>query len=521
MPRLRMGDHQSRVGVALSAGKHHVPRGSAVNGVAALAIPDTQTRRLNGMYQLNQFYIGGQWVAPDADGTTMPIVNPATEAVIGQLAMGSARDVDHAVAAARAAFPAWSGTSREERVAVLARVVELYKARLGDIAHAIHEEIGAPLWLCKAKQAPLGLQMLESALSALQEMEFVRKLGSTEVVSEPIGVAALITPWNWPVTTVATKVGSALAAGCTVVLKPSEYSPLDARIFAEIVDQAGVPAGVFNMIYGDGAVVGAALSGHADVDVISITGSTRAGVEVARGAAGTVKRVLQELGGKSPNVILDDADLPKAVADGVVTCMINSGQTCVAPTRMLVPRPMQEQAIAVAVATAAALKVGDPAQPDSKVGSVANRAQFEKVQKLIGIGIEEGAQLVAGGIGRPDGIDKGYFVRPTIFANVRNDATIAREEIFGPVMVIIPYDSEEEAVAIANDTEYGLAAYVWSGDAARARRVAASMRAGTVRINGAQPDRGAPFGGYKRSGNGREFGVYGLAEYMEHKAIAV
>ncbi|WP_454757685.1 aldehyde dehydrogenase family protein [Cupriavidus campinensis] len=472
------------------------------------------------MYQLDHFYIGGQWVAPAAGAGRFDIVNPATEAVIGHVAMGGAADVDAAVAAARAAFPAWSATTREARVDVLTRLIALYKTRMDDIALAIHHEIGAPQWLCKVKQAPLGLQMLESALAALKEADFTRQLGGTEVVSEPIGVAALITPWNWPVTTIATKVGSALAAGCTVVLKPSELAPLDARIFAEIVHAAEVPAGVFNMVYGDGPTVGAALSRHHDVDVISITGSTRAGIEVAAAAAGTVKRVLQELGGKSANVILDDADLRAAVSDGVISCMINSGQTCVAPTRMLVPRHLHEQVVAIAGATVAALKVGHPTQPDSKVGSMANRAQFEKVQRLIGIGIEEGGQVVAGGVGRPEGLASGYFVRPTVFANVRNDATVAREEIFGPVLAIIPYDSEEEAIAIANDTEYGLAAYVWSGDPARARRVAGRLQAGMVRINGAQPHSGAPFGGYKRSGNGREFGSYGLAEYMEVKAIA-
>lgn len=472
------------------------------------------------MYQLDQFYIGGQWVAPAQGAGRIDIVNPATEAVIGHVAMGGAADVEAAVAAARAAFPAWSATSREERVAVLARIVALYKARMGEIAEAIHLEIGAPRWLCTARQAPLGLQMLESTVAALQAYEFTEQLGGTEVVSEAIGVAALITPWNWPITTVATKVGAALAAGCTVVLKPSELAPLDARIFAEIVHQAEVPAGVFNMVFGSGPLAGGALSRHPDVDVISITGSTRAGIEVAAAASGTVKRVLQELGGKSANVILDDADLRAAVSDGVIGCMINSGQTCVAPTRMLVPRHLQDQAIAIAAATVAALKVGDPSLPDSKVGSMANRAQFEKVQRMIGIGIEEGGQLVAGGLGRPAGLDTGFFVRPTVFANVGNDATVARQEIFGPVLAMIPYDSEEEAIGIANDSEYGLAAYVWSGDPARARRVAGRLRAGTVRINGAMPHSGAPFGGYKRSGNGREFGRYGLAEYLEHKAIA-
>ncbi|WP_321916105.1 MULTISPECIES: aldehyde dehydrogenase family protein [unclassified Paraburkholderia] len=473
------------------------------------------------MHQLDQFYIGGQWVAPAVGGSTIDIVNPATESVIGKLTMGSTADVDRAVAAARAAFPAWSATTRKEREALLTRIIEHYSTRLDDIANAIHESIGAPLWLCKARQAPLGLQILQSALAALQKMEFVEQLGSAEVTREPIGVAALITPWNWPAGTIAGKVGYALAAGCTVVLKPSEVTPLDARIFAEIIHEAGTPAGAFNMIFGEGPVVGAALSRHDDVDVISITGSTRAGVQVATDAAPTVKRVLQELGGKSPNVILEDADLKAAVSDGVINVMINSGQTCVAPTRMLVPRTLMDQAVAIAAATAAALPIGDPASPDSKVGAMASRAQFEKVQRMIEIGIEDGTQLVAGGPGLPEGVNKGYFVRPTIFANVSNDATIAREEIFGPVLVMIPYDSEEEAIAIANDTEYGLAAYVWSGDTDRARRVAQRLRAGSVRINGAAANPAAPFGGYRRSGNGRELGVHGLAEYLEYKSITI
>lgn len=472
------------------------------------------------MHNQGQFYIGGQWVAPAPGATSADIVNPATESVIGSVALGTEADVSRAVSAARAAFPAWSATSREERIAVLTRVMEGYKARLDELAMAIHQEIGAPLWLCKARQAPLGLAMLGSAVAALQQMEFERRLGNTDVVSEPIGVAALVTPWNWPAVTVALKTGYALAAGCTVVLKPSELAALDAHIFAQILHEAGVPSGVFNMVYGTGPVVGAALARHPDVDVISLTGSTRAGVDVAAAAAPSVKRVLLELGGKSPFVILDDADLAAAVKDGVLNCMMNSGQTCVAPTRMLVPRHRHDEAAQIAAAVAHALTVGDPASDDSKLGSVASGAQFDKVQRMIGIGIEEGARLVAGGTGRPDGLDKGFFVRPTVFAGVGNDATIAREEIFGPVLAIMPYDTEEEAVAIANDTEYGLAAYVWSGDAAHARRVAQRLRAGTVRINGASADLGAPFGGYKRSGNGREFGVYGLAEYMEHKAIA-
>ncbi len=475
--------------------------------------------KAQNMYKLSEFYIDGAWQAPAPGAATTEIVNPATEAVIGTLALGTVVDVNRAVSAARAAFPSWSSTSREERLALLARIVRCYEARIDDIATAIHEEIGAPMWLCKTRQAPLGLMMLESAIAALKEMEFERKIGRAEVVSEPIGVAALITPWNWPAGAIMGKVAYALAAGCTVVLKPSELAPLDARIIAEVMHDAGVPAGVFNMIYGLGPDVGAALSAHHDVDVISLTGSTRAGTAVAAAAANSVKRVLLELGGKSPNVILDDADLKAAVTDGVISCMINSGQTCVAPTRMLVPRHLHDEAAAIAAAVADSLKVGDPMQDDSKVGSVANRAQFEKVQRMIGIGIEEGAQVVAGGIGRPVGIDKGYFVRPTIFANVSNEAVIAREEVFGPVLTMIPYDGEAQAIDIANDTEYGLAAYVWSKDAARARRVAGKLRAGTVRINGASADYAAPFGGYKRSGNGRELGTYGLAEYLEHKSV--
>jgi aldehyde dehydrogenase (NAD+) len=473
------------------------------------------------MHNLDQYYIDGQWVAPAAGGTTSDIINPATEGIIGKLAMGTAADVDRAVAAARKAFPAWSATSREERVAVLKRIVEQYKVRLDDLGVAIHEEIGAPLWLAKSTHVQLGVQVLRSAITALESMEFSKTVGKTEVVAEAIGVAALITPWNWPIATVAAKVGYALAAGCTVVLKPSEVSPIDARIFAEVIDAAGVPAGVFNMVYGEGPVVGAALARHADVDVISITGSTRAGCQVAMDAAPTVKRVLQELGGKSPNIILDDANLKAAVSDGVINVMINSGQTCVAPTRMLVPRHLMDQAAAIAGATAAALKTGDPTQSDTKVGTVANRAQFEKIQRLIAVGIEEGGALVAGGPGLPEGVDRGYFVRPTIFANVSNTATIAREEIFGPVLAMIPYDSEEEAIAIANDTEYGLAAYVQSSDAGRARRVAGRLRAGSVRVNGAVADAGAPFGGYKRSGNGRELGEHGLSEFLELKSIAL
>jgi aldehyde dehydrogenase (NAD+) len=472
------------------------------------------------MHNLNTFYIGGEWVTP-ADGFSLAdIVNPATEAVIGTVAMGGAADVDRAVAAAQDAFPSWSRTSREERLALLRRIADGYKARIGEIAQAISTEIGAPLWLCREYQAPMGLVQIQSAIAALEAFDFVTASGTTQVVREPVGVTALITPWNWPINQIAAKVAPALAAGCTVVLKPSEIAPLDARLFAEIVHEAGAPAGVFNMLFGTGPAVGAALSRHPGVDMVSITGSTRAGVDVAVQAAPTVKRVAQELGGKSPNLILDDADLKAAVSGGVVSCMLNSGQTCTAPTRMLVPRAQYQTAIAIAQATAQALTVGDPAAPDSKLGPSSNRAQYERVQRMIEAGIGEGARVIAGGPGRPDGLAQGYYNRPTVFADVNNDMTIAREEIFGPVLVMIPYDDEAEAIRIANDTPYGLAAYVWSGDPARARRVAGELRAGSVQINGARMDFTAPFGGYKASGNGREFGAYGLAEFLEYKSVA-
>ncbi|WP_239950573.1 aldehyde dehydrogenase family protein [Dyella terrae] len=472
------------------------------------------------METLDSFYIDGQWVAPAAGAATTSIVNPADESVIGTLSLGSEADVDRAVAAAHAAWPAWAQTSREERIAILERMAALYRDRLGEIAQAVCTEMGAPLWLCHELQAAVGLVQIQAAISALRELAFDTVQGTTQIVREPVGVVALITPWNWPLNQMAAKVAPALAAGCTVVLKPSEITPLDARIFAQIVHEAGVPAGVFNMIYGEGKVVGSALARHPDVDMISITGSTRAGIDVATQAAPTVKRVTQELGGKSPNLILDDADLKTAVSAGVISCMINSGQTCIAPTRMLVPRSRYEEALAIAAATAHALVVGDPKEPTSKLGPIANRGQYERVQHMIEIGIKEGARIVAGGPGRPPGLTRGYYARPTIFADVTTDMTIARDEIFGPVLVIMPYDTEEDGIAIANDTPYGLAAYVWSADVARARRVARRIRAGAVQINGARLDLTAPFGGMKASGNGREFGTAGLAEFLEYKSLA-
>jgi aldehyde dehydrogenase (NAD+) len=469
---------------------------------------------------LNTFYIDGEWVDPSSTSTYAEIVDPSTEAVTGRLAMGGPDDVDRAVAAARAAFPAWSSTSRATRLALLEHIAGCYEARLGDLAAAVTAEMGAPLWLSRELHAPAGLGHIVTTIAALKDFTFEAVRGTTHIVREPVGVVALITPWNWPLNQIAAKVAPALAAGCTVVLKPSEAAPLDARIFAEILHEAGVPKGVFNMVYGDGARVGAALSGHRDVDMVSITGSTRAGVAVAINAAPTVKRVAQELGGKSPNLMLDDADLTAAVSAGVVSCMMNSGQTCVAPTRMLVPRGHYAAAVDIAAATARALTVGDPRQPASKLGPLASRAQFERVQQMISTGVLEGARTVAGGSGRPEGLERGFYARPTVFADVHQDMTIAREEIFGPVLAMLAYDDEDEAISMANDTDYGLAAYVWSTDPARARRVAGRLRAGAVMINGARLDLTAPFGGYKSSGNGREFGDYGLAEFLEIKSVA-
>ncbi|NLP62595.1 aldehyde dehydrogenase family protein [Paraburkholderia sacchari] len=471
------------------------------------------------MKQLKQFYIDGAWVEASSSATYVDIVDPATEAVVGTLAMGGPEDVERAVAAARAAFPAWSRTSRETRLALLERVAQCYKARMADLAEAVTGEMGAPSWLSRELHVPAGLGQIATTIAALKDFSFETRRGSTSIVREPVGVAALITPWNWPLNQIAAKVAPALAAGCTVVLKPSEAAPLDAYLFAEILHEAGVPRGVFNMIYGDGERVGAALSSHRHVDMVSITGSTRAGVAVAINAAPTVKRVAQELGGKSPNLILDDADLAAAVSAGVASCMMNSGQTCIAPTRMLVPRQHYAAAVDIASATARALSVGDPREAANKLGPMANRAQFERVQQMISTGVSEGARLVAGGPGRPDGLARGFYVKPTVFADVHPDMTIAREEIFGPVLVMLPYEDEAHGIALANDTDYGLAAYVWSADPARAKRVAGELRAGAVLINGARMDLSAPFGGYKASGNGREFGEYGIAEFLEFKSV--
>jgi aldehyde dehydrogenase (NAD+) len=463
------------------------------------------------------FYINGAWVKP-AQPRTLDVTNPATDEVAGRISLGSAADVDLAVQAARHAFAAWSNSSVEERIETLTRVVNEYRRRLDDIAAAITEEMGAPRALSRQAQAGSGLGHLETAITVLREFQFKEQRGTTQIVREPIGVCALITPWNWPMNQIACKVAPALATGCTVVLKPSEIAPFSAYLFAEVMHAAGVPAGVFNLVNGDGPGVGHALAVHPDVDMISFTGSTRAGVEVAKAAAANVKRVAQELGGKSPNIILPDADLEKAVTAGVKSVMGNTGQSCNAATRMLVPRQDMEKVSAIAARAANAIRVGEPGG-DVDMGPVASRTQWKKIQDLIASGIEEGATLVAGGPGHPPGLERGCYVRPTIFANVKNDMRIAREEIFGPVLTIIPYDSVEEAIRIGNDTEYGLAAYVWGKDKDALRKVASQMRAGRVGINGAAGDMFAPFGGYKMSGNGREWGAYGFTEFLEIKAV--
>jgi len=465
-----------------------------------------------------QFYIDGQWVDP-AERRTAEVINPATEEPIARIAMGSAADVDRAVVAARRAFASYSQTSREERLALLRRIAEVYQRRYAEIADTISREIGAPAWLAQIAQAATGLAHLNEAIRILESYAFEEKQNGTMILREPIGVCGLITPWNWPVNQIMCKVAPALAAGCTMVLKPTEIAPLNAILLAEVFAEAGVPAGVFNLVNGDGPTVGEAMSAHPDIDMMSFTGSTRAGTAVAQAAAATVKRVTLELGGKSANIILDDADLDSAVTGGVNGVMMNSGQSCNAPTRMLVPQALHDRAAEIARAAAEATTVGDPAADTTKIGPVVSEAQWTRIQRFIQLGIEQGATLTAGGPGRPEGLDRGYYVRPTVFSNVRNDMTIAREEIFGPVVSILPYRDEEDAIRIANDTNYGLAGYVSSGSIERARKVASRIRAGQILLNGAHPDFAAPFGGYKHSGNGREWGVFGFEEFLEVKAV--
>jgi aldehyde dehydrogenase (NAD+) len=469
-------------------------------------------------YDNRQFYIDGAWVDP-VEPKELKVINPATEEVAGVISMGSSKDVDRAVAAARRAFDSYSRTSPAERLALMERILAAYKAHYDEIAQAISIEMGAPITLSKGSQTGIGVGHISAMIEVLKNFKFEEMRGTVRLVQEPVGVCALITPWNWPMNQVAAKVVPALAAGCTMVLKPSEYSPFSAIIWAKVMHEAGVPAGVFNLINGDGNGVGAPLSSHREVDMVSFTGSTRAGSEVARNAAASVKRVHQELGGKSPNVLLDDADFERAVTKSVLHVFQNSGQSCNAPTRMLVPAAKLAEVEAIAKRVAESVVTGDPASEKTNLGPLVSKLQFERVEGYIAKGIAEGAKVVIGGSGRPDGLTKGYFVKPTIFSNVRNDMTIAREEIFGPVLCILPYDNEEQAVQIANDTPYGLAAYVWSKDNLRARRIGGRIRAGQVTLNGAAGSMNTPFGGFKMSGNGREWGEFGLRDFLEVKAV--
>jgi aldehyde dehydrogenase (NAD+) len=472
----------------------------------------------DGVEDSRYFYIDGKWVDP-ADAHDFPVINPATEEPIAVISLGSVADVNRAVEAAKRAFNTFSETTVDDRRALLKRVIDVYQSAAEEMARTITREMGAPIALTRAAQVPAGLAHLVEIVKVLDKFRFEELRGTTLMRQEPIGVCGLITPWNWPLNQIAAKVAPALAAGCTMVLKPSEFAPLSAYLFSQILDEAGVPPGVFNLVNGDGATVGAAIAAHPRVDMVSFTGSTRGGIAVASAAAPSIKRVAQELGGKSANVILDDADVAKAVKDGVAACFRNSGQSCNAPTRMLIPRTRIAQALGAAKEAAEAARVGDPFMDDTHLGPLASKLQWERVQSYIQKGLDEGANLLAGGLGRPEGLPRGYFAKPTIFSEVRNDMTIAREEIFGPVLSIIPYDDEDEAVQIANDTLYGLSGFVTSGNVDRARRIARCIRAGNVHVNGARVDFAACFGGYKQSGNGREWGEAGLMEFLELKAV--
>jgi aldehyde dehydrogenase (NAD+) len=471
------------------------------------------------MKDLRNFYINGQWVQP-LQARDLAVENPATEESLAAISLGASGDVDLAVAAAKAAFPIYSQYSVEQRIALMEGLLDIYMARYDEMASAISMEMGAPISFAAEAQAECGHGHLNAALEALKTFEFERQIGSTLVVKEPIGVCGFITPWNWPINQISCKVAPALASGCTMVLKPSEIAPLSGYLFTQMMDQAGFPAGVYNMVNGDGPGVGAVMASHPDVDMVSFTGSTRAGILVAKAAAETVKRVTQELGGKSPNIIFADADLESAVTGGVIGMMGNTGQSCNAPSRMLVEASVYDQAVEIARQVAAQIPVDQPAKQGEHIGPLSSRMQFDKVQGLIAKGIEEGAELVAGGLGKPEGFETGYFVKPTVFAGVNNQMAIAREEIFGPVLTMIPFASEAEAIAIANDTPYGLAAYLSTGDDDRAKRVAAQLRAGMISLNSAQQDYTAPFGGYKQSGNGREWGEFGFDDFLEIKGIS-
>ena len=463
------------------------------------------------------FYINGQWVQSESS-ETIEVINPANEKIIGHVAAGTKEDINKAVIAASNAFQTFQYSSKDDRIELLNNIIAEYENRYQDFVDTITEEMGSPIWLSSAAQAKTGIKNINETLDALKEYAFEKAEGDYILIKEPIGVVGMITPWNWPMNQITTKVSAALAAGCTMVLKPSEISPYCGMLVAEVFDKAGVPDGIFNLVNGYGPIVGAALSEHKDVAMMSFTGSTRAGIAVAQASATSVKRVHQELGGKSSNIILDDvADLEKSVKGGAGHCFLNSGQSCNAPTKMLVSSKNYDQAVEVAALTAKNTTVGDP-HGEFRIGPIANKVQYEKILRLIELGIEEGATLVAGGVEKPEGCDQGYYVQPTVFANVTTDMTIANEEIFGPVLCIIKYETEDEAIAIANDTEYGLAGYI-QGEKAHAHEVAKKIRAGQVIINGGARGTGAPFGGYKSSGNGREHGRHGLEECLETKAV--
>ena len=466
-----------------------------------------------------QHYIDGRWVAPVVTGDRFPVIDPATESQVAEICMGSAADVDLAVVAACRAFASFAVTPLDARLDALRRVNEVFKRRFDEMADAITTEMGAPRDMAREAQAAAGPGHIEATIKAAQQLDWEVRIDGSNVVREPIGVCGLVTPWNWPINQILAKVAPAIAAGCTMVLKPSEQAPLSAQLIAEFIDEAGLPAGVFNLVHGTGPTVGHAMSAHPDIEMMSFTGSTRAGVDVAKTAADTIKRVAQELGGKSPNLIFADADLGRALGNAIRRCFYNTGQSCNAPTRLLVEASVYERAVELIRPLAEATKVGDPRQPGRHLGPLSSRIQFERVQRYMQIGIDEGARLVAGGPGRPEGIDRGFFVKPTVFADVHNGMRIAREEIFGPVLSMIPFKDLDDAIAIANDTPYGLAAYLFTSDLDKARSVARRLRAGSVHINGAGQGYMEPFGGFKQSGNGRECGTYGLLDFLELKSI--
>ena len=466
-----------------------------------------------------QHYIDGRWVEPVVTGARFPVIDPATESQVAEICMGSAADVDLAVAAACRAFASFAVTPLDARLDALRRINEVFKRRFDEMADAITTEMGAPRDMAREAQAAAGPGHIEATIKAAQQLDWEVRIDGSNVVREPIGVCGLVTPWNWPINQILAKVAPAIAAGCTMVLKPSEQAPLSAQLIAEFIDEAGLPAGVFNLVHGNGPSVGHAMSAHPDIEMMSFTGSTRAGVDVAKTAADTIKRVAQELGGKSPNLIFADADLSRALGNAIRRCFYNTGQSCNAPTRLLVEASVYERAVELIRPLAEATKVGDPRQPGRHLGPLSSRIQFERVQRYMQIGIDEGARLVAGGPGRPEGVDRGFFVKPTVFADVHNGMRIAREEIFGPVLSMIPFKDLDDAIAIANDTPYGLAAYLFTSDLDKARSVARRLRAGSVHINGAGQGYMEPFGGFKQSGNGRECGTYGLLDFLELKSI--